>query len=370
MKRSEITLLARRLLGVLSPYLVTLAVAAPIALGLWLALRGQIELSLARRGALVLLGGAALAAWVLFHVERRRAGTMLFSRVADLRAVQPGWRQRVIKLPKALRVVALALVALALARPQSTLGEDELELEGIDIVLVLDLSSSMEETDLQPDRLAAAKLVIDRFLQRRRSDRIGMVVFGKDAYTVAPLTTDYSALRRMVSDLKLGQIDGHGTAIGQGLAVALNRLRRSDAQSKVVILVTDGDNNAGNIAPLQAAAFADKLGVKVFTILVGDHAPASTSQLTTAAGRARRRYPVNPKLLEAIAAQTGGAPYLATDTPALERRFHQILEELDRSKYRERAKVHAELFPRLLWPAAVLLLSELVLVLTWWRKLP
>lgn len=360
---------ARRLLLALRPYLVTLGLAAPLALALWLIFRAAPGLRFARPWALLLLGGVALAAWVLFHVERRRAGTFLFSRVGHLHKARPGWRTHLHALPRAMRVVAVALVALALARPQSTLGDDEIEFEGIDIMLVLDLSHSMEETDLQPDRLTAAKQVIDRFIARRKNDRIGMVVFGKDAYTLAPLTLDYGALRQMIAELKLGMIDGHGTAIGQGLAVALNRLRRSDAQSKVAIIVTDGDNNAGNVAPLQSAAFADRLGVKVFTILVGDNAPDSPSR-TREGGRPRRRYPVNPKLLEALAAQTGGVPYLATDTAALEQRFHQILEELDRSKWKERTQTHAELYRRFLWPALVLLFAELVLGLTLFRKLP
>jgi Ca-activated chloride channel family protein len=316
-----------------------------------------------RPSALLLLGGAVLAAWVGFHVRLRAAGTFTFSRGADLAAVRPGLLARLATLPQALRVVALALLAVALARPQSAAGADDLEVEGIDLVVTLDLSNSMEESDIVPDRLTAAKRVIDDFIARRRSDRIGLVVFGREAFTQCPPTLDHAALRSMLGELHFGVIDGRGTAIGNGLAVALNRLRHSDTQSKAIILLTDGDNNAGNLSPLQAAAFAQRLGVKVFTILVGQIDPGGATS-------ARRRYPVNPALLEQIAAMTGGTPYLATDERALAQRFHQILEELDRSKLRERGVLYAEVFPSFLWPALGLLLVEVALSLTRWRKLP
>src|SRR5262249_41060969 len=196
-----------------------------------------------------------------------------------------------------------------------------------------------------------------------------LVVFGREAFTECPLTLDYSALRGLLRDLRLGTIDGRGTAIGNALGVALNRLRRSDAQSKVVILLTDGDNNAGNISPLQAARFAQTLGVKVFTVLVGQNDPEA-GEPGPPLRLAHRRYPVNPKLLEQMATMTGGTPYLATDRVALERRFHQILEELDKSKLRDRGTVHAEVFPRFLWPAFLLALLEAALSLTRFRKFP
>src|SRR5262249_17846802 len=180
----------------------------------------------------------------------------------------------------------------------------------------------------------------------------------------------------MLEQLHLGAIDGRGTAIGNALGVALNRLRHSDAQSKVIILLTDGDNNSGNISPLQAARFAQSLGVKVFTVLLGqnDDAPApprgGRDPFGGMARVPRRRYPVNPKLLEQIATMTGGTPYLAIDRRALEQRFHQILEELDKSKLRDSGTVYAEVYPRFLWPALVLVLLEAGLSLTRFRKFP
>src|SRR6266540_3377985 len=167
--------------------------------------------------------------------------------------------------------VALVLwVGIALARPQSTRASDDLELEGIDIVISLDLSGSMQETDLAPNRLEAAKVVIQEFVRRRPNDRLGLVVFGREAFTHIPLTLDHGTFLRMLAELRIGIIDGNGTAIGNGIGVALNRLRRSEAKSKVIIVLTDGENNAGNISPEDAARYAETLKVKIYTILAGD----------------------------------------------------------------------------------------------------
>ena len=267
-----------------------------------------------------------------------------------------------------LRLFAVLSIALALARPQTSRVRDDLELEGIDIVIALDVSGSMQETDLVPNRLDAAKMVIDRFVRRRPNDRLGLVVFAKDAYTHVPLTLDHGTYLRMLNELQLGIIDGRGTAIGNGIGVSLNRLRHSEAKSKVIIVLTDGDNNAGNISPVQAARFAQTLGVKIYTILAGDN----TADPATAAGVPGQppRQPANPKLLEEIASMTGGAPYLATDTNALAQNFQRILEDLEKSRLHDRAVLYGELFPTFLWPALAALLLETALRLTRFRRLP
>src|SRR5262249_284245 len=162
------------------------------------------------------------------------------------------------------------------------------------------------------------KAVIQDFVRRRPADRIGLVIFARDAYTYVPPTLDHGTFLRMLAELHIGIIDGKGTAIGNGLGVALARLRRPDARSRVVILPTDGEKNAGNIPPPQAATFAQKMGVKIYTILAGDN---DSSDTPPRPGAARQRYAVNPKLLEQIATMTGGTPYLATDTRALAQRF-------------------------------------------------
>jgi Ca-activated chloride channel family protein len=280
---------------------------------------------------------------------------------------------RLIHLPRGLRLVAIALVAVALARPQR-LSNDPAEVEGIDIVLALDVSNSMAETDMVPDRIRAAKKVIKDFIGRRQSDRIGLVIFGKEAFTQCPLTLDTRALQNLLDQVRLGLIDGQGTAIGNALGTAINRLRKSTAKSRVIVLVTDGDDNASKIDPRKAAKFAQTFGIKVFTILIGrdvlaGEQPAGTDRFGNLIV-GRPRYPVNPKLLEEIADQTGGMPYLATDSQALEKRFQAILEDLDRSKLRAQTPHYAELYPLLVVPALALVLLEIVLSLTRFRRFP
>ena len=334
-------------LAALLPYLLYALGALPgIAIYAY-CFRDQPGLGVARPFALLLALALPFAAVMLFHERRHRMGALLFSRVGEVRRTAPGLWARLHALPAVLRLLGLSLVVVALLGPQST-APDRVDVEGIDIVICLDMSNSMEEGDLVPDRLTAAKNTIQDFIKRRqtgrvgRGDRIGLVVFGREAYTYSPLTFDYDALRGLVHDLYIGFVDGRGTAIGNALGVALNRLRHSDAKSKVIILLTDGDNNSGNISPPQAARFARTLGVKVYTVLMGQNDDGDPFGRRSAL---LRRYPVNPKLLEEIAAVTGGSPYLATDTQALETRFHQILEELERSKLKDASVSRTPLFP-------------------------
>ena len=315
---------------------------------------------------LLLAVPVALAVAIWLGIRRARPALLVHSRASELAVQRPGVTARLRDLPVALRLFALALLGFALARPQTSTRDDNLELEGIDLVITLDMSGSMEERDLVPNRLEAAKAVIQDFIRRRPSDRIGLVIFGREAYTYAPLTLDHGTLMRMVAELRPGIVDGRGTAIGNGLGVALARLRKSDAKSKVVILLTDGDNNAGNISPTQAATFAQKLGVKIYTILAGSR--DSAAEEDDQGGRGR--YPTNPKLLDEIASMTGGSPYLATDTNALVRRFQSILEDLEKSRIKDRGVLWAELYPSFLWPAFVVLLLELLLRLGRLRRLP
>jgi Ca-activated chloride channel family protein len=305
-----------------------------------------------------------LYAWL--GLRRPRPALLLHSRASELGAIRPGFVARLRELPSALRLFSITLLGFGLARPQTSSREDRMDLEGIDIVITLDMSGSMEERDLEPNRLEAAKAVIADFVRRRPSDRLGLVIFGREAYTYAPLTLDHGTLLRMVADLRPGVVDGRGTAIGNGLGVALARLRKSDAKSKVIILLTDGDNNAGNISPTESATFAQKLGVKIYTILAGAHDSAAEEDDRGGGGR----YPTNPKLLEEIAAMTGGMPYLATDTGALIKRFQSILEDLEKSRIKDRSVLWAELYPYFLWPAFAALVLEILLRLSRWRRLP
>ena len=381
----------RRLLDALAPYLLTVALALPFAIYCAALLRGS-DIHWRHRAAFLLLLAVPLLAWVGFHLERRRAGTFVFSRTHDLRAAPQGLFGHLIHLPRALRIIAVALVAVALARPQRVTA-DPAEVEGIDIIVALDVSNSMAETDLVPDRITAAKRVIDDFIRRRPSDRIGLVIFGREAFTQCPLTLDHRALRSLLADVQLGLVDGQGTAIGNAVGTAVNRLRDPNcddkigddkkrclerkeqrAKSKVIVLVTDGDDNASKLDPRKAAAIAQTFGVKIFTILIGrdtlaEEAPPGQDRFGNLIVQ-RPRYPVNPKLLEAIADQTGGMPYLATDTDALQKRFQAILEDLDRSRLKAQTPHYAELYPICVWPAAALVLLEVLLALTRFRRFP
>jgi len=347
------------------PYRLLTALFVPAALAYAALFRGLYTFRFGHPW-LLLLPPVAVGLVLLLGIRRPRPAYLVYSRASELGAERPGIVARLRDLPVALRVFSIALLGLGLARPQTSTREDNLDLEGIDIVITLDMSGSMEERDLVPNRLEAAKAVIQDFVRRRPSDRIGLVIFGREAYTYAPLTLDHGTLLRMVADLRSGIVDGRGTAIGNGLGVALARLRKSDAKSKVVILLTDGDNNAGNISPIQAATFAQKLGVKIYTILAGARDSAAEEDDRSGGGR----YPTNPKLLEEIAAMTGGMPYLATDTNALVRRFQSILEDLEKSRIKDRSVLWAELYPFFLWPAFAALLLETLLRLSRLRRLP
>jgi Ca-activated chloride channel homolog len=348
------------------PYALIAVVFAPLCAGyLWL-LRDLDGFRFAHPYALALIPPAvALCAWAGLARAPGRRGLFTYSRAAELGAEPAGLVARLRDLPMVLRLAAVVLVGVALARPQSTRVTDDLELEGIDIVIALDLSGSMQESDLVPSRLEAAKMVIEDFVRRRPSDRIGLVIFGREAFTDIPLTLDHGTFLRMLGELHLGIIDGRGTAIGNGIGVALNRLRKSDAKSKVIIVLTDGENNAGNISPEQAARYAQTLGVKIYTVLAGNDDGEAAG-----AAPGRQRLPVNPKLLEQIASMTGGTPYLATDTRALAERFQKILEDLQKSRIADRGTLYRELYRRFLLAAFALLVVELGLRLTRFQRIP
>ncbi len=301
------------------------------------------------------------------------AARLYVSQGAALAASPRTLATRLVQLPAALRVVAIVLLGVALARPQRVDAPDELELSGIDIVLSIDLSGSMRAADLQPTRIQAAKDVVAEFIRRRRSDRIGLVVFGREAYTVVPPTLDYTVLQRMVDALNLELIDGGGTAIGDGLGTALNRLRRSDARSKVVVLLTDGANNAGHVDPREAAQLAVALRCKVYTILVGQSDEAPVQQGVDLRGQPvyqTQRFPVDPALLEEIARSTGAEFFRAADRATLEQSFHRILDQLERSKIADAGVRYGELYSPLAIAALVALLLEAALSSTRLRRFP
>jgi len=334
------------------------------------------ELDLARPWALVLLLAVPLALAAL-GLERWRSPRLLHPRAAALLLPQVGRGAlaRVAWLPQALLVVALALTALALARPRAHERKPEAAaVEGIDIVVALDLSTSMRSADFKPQsRFHVAKEVLKDFVGRRPSDRIGLVVFAGDAYTQCPLTLDSGILRQLVDQLRIGTIED-GTAIGNAIATAVNRLRESDAKSRVIILITDGDSNAGQISPLEAAEMARSLGIRVFTILVGKGGvvPYPVGEVFGRTIYEDREFPVNPKLLQEIARTTGGAYALATDRDTLEHGLQSVLDRMEKTRMYESAGTAraTELFPGLLGPAFWLAAAGLALASTRMRAFP
>src|SRR5882757_8533288 len=274
------------------------------------------------RWLLLLLLAVPVVFWRGTYGEDDRTPRLRLGTVAPLSAGPRGIRSWFRDLPGVVRAVAIALLALAMARPVSASRPDTESESGIDIVLVLDLSGSMRAVfDAPPGaprigpigtratRLDTAKDVIRDFIGRRKTDRIGVVVFGKSAYVLSPPTLDYHLLDLLVDKMSLDVIDGNRTAIGDAVGTAVARLRRSTARSKAVILLTDGDSNAGSIAPDYAAHLAKEQGVKVFTVQIGSGDEVDVQEGTDLFGQpkyVREHFPTNPELLKRMASSTGG----------------------------------------------------------------
>ncbi|UQA62579.1 vWA domain-containing protein [Polyangium aurulentum] len=300
-----------------------------------------------------------------------------------------GLRARLRDAPGVLRAVAIALLVTAIARPVSVLRDQRGDDKGIDIVVVLDLSGSMRAVlDAKPGdlpgnialprgkrltRLDTAKIVIQDFIGRRKTDRMGVVVFGKNAYVLSPPTLDYHLLTQLVSKMSLDVIDGSSTAIGDGLATAVARLRRSDAQSKVIVLLTDGDNKEGLVSPQYATELATSQGCKIYTIQIGNDDEVEVEDGVNLLGQpqyTRRRYPVNPELLKWIAKQTGGQAYIATDAKALASSMHAVLDQLEKTRFEASRSSFEDLFSFLLVPGVALVALDALLRAWLLRRFP
>ncbi|HFA50357.1 MAG TPA: VWA domain-containing protein [Bacteroidetes bacterium] len=276
------------------------------------------------------------------------------------------WKAALQKWLPLLRALAFIALVLALARPQLTLKEENVTADGIDIFLVIDLSSSMLAQDFKPDRLEVSKRVAANFVDKRPYDRIGLAVFAGEAFTQCPLTTDHRVLKDFISGLRCGMLED-GTAIGMGLATAVNRIKDSGAKSKVVILLTDGVNNAGYVKPLTAAEIAKEFEVKVYTIGVGTEGQALSPVSRRSDGRYEfglTRVEIDEDLLTQIAEMTGGKYFRATN----EKRLELIYAEIDRLEKTEievtTIKRYSEEFYRFIWIAMGLLLAEMLLRFT------
>lgn len=299
-----------------------------------------------------------LVAWYIFSGRKNQA-YVKFSDTSFFTGMPKSWRIYARHMLFAIDMCAMALLIIALARPQSSSKSQKINVEGIDIVLTIDLSSSMLAQDLKPDRLEAAKSISADFVKGRPEDRMGLVVFASETFTQVPLTTDHGMLLNMMRELKCGMLED-GTAIGDGLASSVSRLKDSEAISKVVILLTDGDNNAGSIDPSTAAEMAKIFGIRVYTIGVGTRGTAPYPVQTPFGGIQYQQIPVtiNEPLLQQIADETGGKYYRATSNEKLEQIYDEI-DKLERSKIEinEFTRVHEEFLPFLLIGLALLLLG-------------
>lgn len=325
--------------------------------------------------AFLLLGLIPIALGFVW-LEKRTRAVLRFSATSLLAKQGRGVRVYLTWMLPVMRLTAFVMAIIALARPQESDSKvRDASVEGIDIMIALDLSTSMEAADFRPNnRLHVAKEVLAEFISSRANDRMGLVVFSGAAYTQSPLTLDYGVLKEVLRQLRTRVLED-GTAIGDAVATAVNRLRDSDAKSRVIVLITDGDNNAGTVSPVDAAKAAKALGVPVYTILVGKGGkvpfPAGQDIFGNTAWR-DVEIPINPKLLEDMATLTGGEYYRATDREELKANLQKVLDSLERSKIIEGGVVtnYKELFhPYLLW-AFTLLLLELLLKSTVLRVFP
>jgi Ca-activated chloride channel family protein len=316
-----------------------------------------------------------LATWPLLARQWSRPPALRYGDVKLAATSGRSWRVALRPLLNGLRIVALALIIIAVARPQTGQAREIVKGEGVDITLALDISGSMASLDFEPqNRLEAAKRVISDFVQKRPYDQIGLVVFASNAFSQSPPTTDHNVLLRLLDRTELATDLGidDGTAIGMGLANAGNMLKDSDAKSRVIILLTDGVNNAGEIDPLTAAEAAKTLGVKVYTIGMGRPGQVPVP-VVDAFGREQIVYQesvLDEATLQEIAGITGGQYYRAEDTAGL-RQIYDEIDSLEKSQVEvERFTRYQELMGWLLVPALGFVVSEMVLRKTLFRKLP
>lgn len=315
-----------------------------------------------------------LAPMIAYYVWRTIQGgaAIQISTVEGVARAPKSVRYYLRHLPFALRAAAFGLLVVALARPQQIEQNVRTSSEGIDIMLAIDVSASMLARDFEPDRITAAKEVAGSFISDRYGDRIGLVAFAAEAFTQSPLTTDQSTLQTLLAQIRSGLIDDSGTAIGNGLATAINRLRESDAKSKVVILLTDGVNNRGEITPITAAEIAKAQNIRVYTIGVGTEgmAPYPAVDMFGNITFVKQKVEIDEKTLTAMAEMTGGRYFRATDNAKLKAIYDEI-NQLEKSKVEvtEHLSYHEQF---LAWVLAALglLLAEFLLANLVLKRIP
>ena len=319
---------------------------------------------------LLLIPIAALVVWRLIKWKRKEP-RFDFPAFIPFESMGIKRSSRVIWIPWILRITVFVLLVIVIARPRSAFKEQEVHTEGIDIILALDISSSMLAEDFHPkNRIVAAKEVAKEFIDGRTSDRIGLVVFAGESYTQCPLTLDYELLKEFMDRVDVGAIED-GTAIGMAVANSLNRLRESAAKSKVIILLTDGQNNRGEIDPLTAAQAATPLQVKIYTIGVGSEGTAPYPVQTPYGIRYQQmEVKIDEELLQEVADITGGKYFRALDENKL-RDIYGIIDEMETTEIEVKEyRSYAELFLPYALAALLLLVLEIVLINTRLRKAP
>lgn len=311
-----------------------------------------------------------LVAWYIYKLRKSQASLQVSSAEAFEVPGASSWRVYLRHVPFVLRMVAIAVLIVVLARPQSTNSWQNSTTEGIDIVMAIDISTSMLAEDLKPNRLEAAKDVAASFINGRPNDNIGLVVFAAESFTQCPLTTDHGVLLNLFKDIQPGIIQD-GTAIGVGLANAVSRIKDSQAKSKVIILLTDGVNNTGQVAPVTAAEIAKTFGIRVYTIGVGTQGEAPYP-IPTAFGVQYQNIPVeiDEQILKQIASTTGGQYFRATDNASLKEIYSEI-DQMEKTKIsvQEFSKKQEE-YKNWALLAFVLLLVEVLLRNTVLRNIP
>ena len=321
-----------------------------------------------------------LSTWALYPwlVGRRRRAAIRFSNIRVLERLTPSRTLVLRRLVMGLRVLTVALLLMAMARPQTGRRQTQVRSEGVAIVLVLDTSGSMQALDLDADRainrrrnrLEVAKAVVDEFIKKRQDDEVGLVVFGREAFTQCPLTLDHGIVATFLERAEIGMA-GDGTAIGSAIGIAVKRLRDSQAKSKIMVLLTDGRNNAGSLSPRQAAEVAQTFGVKIYTVGAGTRGKAPFV-VDSFFGKqvVYQNVEIDEETLQEIAAKTGGAYYRAEDKAALGEIYAEI-DQLEKTEITTHTYMeYNERFRAFVIPAMGLLLLEVLLLGTRFRKLP
>jgi Ca-activated chloride channel family protein len=319
-----------------------------------------------------LYGLLAIPLLVYWYIRRYReqAADLRYSTLAPFAGMKPTLRERLRHLPFGLRMAVVALLIVALARPQTSSSGQNVYTEGIDIAMLLDISGSMLAEDFSPNRIEAAKAVAQDFIDGRSHDRIGLVIFAGQSFTQCPMTLDYRVLKNLLRQVRPGMVED-GTAIGMAIAQGVNRLKDSKARSRVMILLTDGVNNRGEIDPITASQIAQSFGIRMYTIGVGTIGEAPYP-VQTPFGIRYQNMPVDvdEKTLEQIATMTGGEYFRATNNRALKEIYAQI-DSMEKTRIEVRAyRSYTELFYTWAGLGLLMLLVEFTVRGTVLRKLP